>query len=46
MGFIEFQWENENSVSVVNEKKAVSAVKLKEETRTSYRRGQNQLSGL
>ena len=46
IGFIEFQWENENSVSVVNEKKAVSAVKLKEETRTSYRRGQNQLSGL
>ena len=35
MGFIEFQWENENSVSVVNEKKAVGAVELKEETRTS-----------
>ena len=32
MGFIEFQWENENSVSVVNEKKAVGAVELKEET--------------
>ena len=46
MGFIEFQWENENSVSVVNEKKAVGAVELKEETRASYRRGHNQLSGL
>ena len=46
MGFIEFQWENENSASVVNEKKAVGAVESKEETRTSYRRGHNQLSRL
>ena len=29
-GFIVVQWENENSVSVVNEKKVVGAVELKE----------------
>ena len=28
-GFIVVQWENENSVSVVNEKKVVGAVELK-----------------
>ena len=32
MGFIVVQWENENSVSVVNEKKVVGAVELKEGT--------------
>ena len=32
MGFFVDQWENENSVSVVNEKKVVGAVELKEET--------------
>ena len=32
MGFIVVQWENENSVSVVNEKKVVGAVELKERT--------------
>ena len=32
MGFIVVQWENENSVSVSNEKKAVGAVESKEGT--------------
>ena len=32
MGFIVVQWENENSVSVLNEKKVVGAVELKEGT--------------
>ena len=32
MGFIVVQWENENSVSVVNEKKVTGAVELKEGT--------------
>ena len=32
MGFIVVQWENENSVSVANEKKVVGAVELKEGT--------------
>ena len=32
MSFIVVQWENENSVSVVNEKKVVGAVELKEGT--------------
>ena len=32
MGFIVVQWENENSVSVVNEKKVVGAVEFKEGT--------------
>ena len=35
MGFIVVQWENENSVSVVNEKKVVGAVELKEGTISS-----------
>ena len=30
MGFIVVQWENENSVSVADEKKVVGAVELKE----------------
>ena len=30
IGFIVVQWENENSVSILNEKKVVSAVELKE----------------
>ena len=37
MGFIVVQWENENSVSVLNEKKVVGAVELKE-GETVYRR--------
>ena len=32
MGFIVVQWENENSVSIANEKKVVGAVELKEGT--------------
>ena len=32
MGFVVVQWENENSVSVVNEKKVVGAVEFKEGT--------------
>ena len=32
MSFIVVQWENENSVSVLNEKKVVGAVELKEGT--------------
>ena len=32
MGFIVVQWENENSVSVLNEKKVVGTVELKEGT--------------
>ena len=32
MGFIVVEWENENSVSVANEKKVVGAVELKEGT--------------
>ena len=32
MGFFVDQWENENSISVVNEKKVVGAVELKEGT--------------
>ena len=36
MGFIVVQWENENSVSVVNEKKVAGAVELKEGTIDSW----------
>ena len=32
IGFIVVQWENENTVRVVNEKKVVDAVELKEGT--------------
>ena len=35
MGFFVDQWQNENSVSVVNEKKVVGAVELKEGTISS-----------
>ena len=35
MGFFVDQWENENSISVINEKKVVGAVKLKEGTISS-----------
>ena len=37
MGFIVVQWENENSVSVVNEKKVVGAVELKEGTINKFK---------
>ena len=36
MGFIVVQWENENSMSVVNEKKVVGAMELKEGTINSW----------
>ena len=36
MSFIVVQWENENSVSVLNEKKVVGAVELKEGTINSW----------
>ena len=40
IGFIVVQWENENGVSAVNEKKVDSAVELKEGTQaTKYRNG-------
>ena len=41
MGFIVVQWENENSVSVVNEKKVVGAVELKEGTIRDISTGTN-----
>ena len=44
MGFIVVQWENENSVSVVNEKKVVSAVELRRDNRWHtdwYKQGSN-----
>ena len=40
-GFIVVQWENENSVSVVNEKKVVGAVELKEGTTVDILTGTN-----
>ncbi|CAH3037678.1 unnamed protein product, partial [Pocillopora meandrina] len=39
--FIVVQWENENSVSVVKEKKVVSAVELKEWTTVDILTGTN-----
>ena len=36
MGFIVVQWENKNSMSVVNEKKVVGAMELKEGTINSW----------
>ena len=36
MSFIVIQWENENSMSVVNEKKVVGAMELKEGTINSW----------
>ena len=41
MGFIVVRWENENSVSVVNEKKVVGAVELKEGTIRDISTGTN-----
>ena len=41
IGFIVVQWENENSVSVVKEKKAVGAVELKEGTTVDILTGTN-----
>ena len=40
-GVIVVQWENENSVSVVNEKKVVGAVELKEGTTVDILTGTN-----
>ena len=37
MGFTVVQWENENSVSVVGEKKVVGAVELKVGQQLTYR---------
>ena len=37
MGFIVVQWENENSVSVLSEKKVVGAVELKDGQQLTYR---------
>ena len=41
ISFVVVQWENENSVSVVNEKKFVGAVKLKEGTKVDILTGTN-----
>ena len=41
LGFIVVQWENENSVSVVKEKKVVGVVELKEETTVDILAGKN-----
>ena len=41
MGFMAVRWENENSVSVVNEKKVVGAVELKEGTAVDILTGTN-----
>ena len=41
IGFIVVQWENENSLSVVNEKKVVGAVELKEGTTVDILTGTN-----
>ena len=41
IGFIVVQWENENSVSDVNEKKVVDAVELKEGTTVDILTGTN-----
>ena len=41
LGFIVVQWENENNVSVVNEKKVVGAVELKEGTTLDIWTGTN-----
>ena len=41
IGFIVVQWENENSVSVVKEKKVVGAVELKEGTTVDISTGTN-----
>ena len=41
MGFMAVRWEDENSVSVVNEKKVVGAVELKEGTTVDILTGTN-----
>ena len=41
MGFMAVRWENENGVSVVNEKKVVGAVELKEGTTVDILTGTN-----
>ena len=41
MSFIVVQWENENSVSVVNEKEVVGAVELKERKTVDILTGTN-----
>ena len=41
MAFIVVQWENENSVSIVNEKKVVDAMELKEEKTIDISTGTN-----
>ena len=41
IAFIVVQWENENSVSVVKEKKVVGAVELKEGTTVDISTGTN-----
>ena len=41
ISFVVVQWENENSVGVVNEKKFVGAVKLKEGTTVDVLTGTN-----
>ena len=41
IGFIVVPWENENSVSVVNEEKTVGAVELKEGTTVDISTGTN-----
>ena len=44
MGFILVQWENENSASVVNEKKVVGAVEMKEGTTVDTLTGINKVA--
>ena len=44
MGFILVQWENENSVSVVNKKKVVGAVEMKEGTTVDILTGINKVA--
>ena len=41
MGFIVVPWENENSVNVVNEKKVVGAVELRDGTTVDISTGTN-----
>ena len=41
IGFIVVQWENENSVSVLKEKKVAGAVELKERTTADILTGAN-----
>ena len=43
MGFIVVQWENENSVSVLSEKKVVGAVELKDGTTVDISTGTNKI---